>query len=312
MHFLGVEETLLGFIIGYRINFSQSFSNTFLTTVGVENLVIFFLVSFVYFLLDSYFSLGIGMLFFSKRTIPIYDDQKLLFLRKSLERSFIKSIPPLNLLDFLYVLRGGKLQQRLFDKRNDLIVISYHYHENTILKWRLTRFIGVSSLLYYFTFFSAIFVTYLGLGPNSNSTSFSFSWHINNSLFLHILNNNLSLSLLYALGGLTLFAGSGIQLVSSNFLEGGAISSIIHSSGLNAFTYTILPQFIPETFAYVISITCSLVIVEIIISILVDFVFQHSERNSNNVVKKDVYYLLTLFPVMIILLIIAAAIESAL
>ena len=170
-------------------------------------------------------------------------------------------------------------------------------------------------IMYYSTFF-ILLIIYTFIDPSSPLTSsgvksksaFHF-W----AFFKTILNNNLTLDILgYMIGGFSLFAGTFVELFSSNIYEAIIMISLDSAHEFSSFVKFILPQFFPETMGYVFGMSIALIITDIILSFIQSLVKNEKSEYFTKRVHDLSYNLVFYFLLSVSLLIVGALIESSL
>ena len=126
-----------------------------------------------------------------------------------------------------------------------------------------------SFLIYYVTFalFLLIFTIISPVTPipqGSGSPEGGPSYY---SFFNQVFQNNLAIDLFdYVSGGFSIFIGSFVQLLSTNFLETIAMAGFINGSTFQTSLKYLVPQFFPETLGYVFGLATAMILSDIIIS----------------------------------------------
>ena len=81
------------------------------------------------------------------------------------------------------------------------------------------------------------------------------------SFFNQVFQNNLAIDLFsYVSGGFSLFIGSFVQFLATNLLETIAMSGFINGSTFQTSLKYLLPQFFPETLAYVFWLATAMIL----------------------------------------------------
>ena len=268
------KSYILGFFLGYKLNFSNAVSNIFTTRSGLIDLLILYIISFIYYTIETLFNIGIGSMIFHKRLISKYSIQKSTTYKLILGRNLIKSFFLAEFLNFCFIAVFRGYLQTAYDKFTNLVVFEIN-SDNT--EARVKPYI-ISSIMMYYSMFGVFLLLYLFVSPVAPTPKGSGSSVFDPySFFNRVLSNNLSLDLFqYVLGGITLFIGTLIDLFNSTILETVVMSSLIRGAPTISTLNEIVPQFIPETLGYVFGITVSLIITDLAL----DF-FQSTIREKN-------------------------------
>lgn len=298
----GIRPVLLSFFLLYKVNFSAAFVQVFETNAGFQNLLIWFVISLVYYSLEVLTNLGIFRTIFKGRIISKYDIPNNKLDKLLLLRSLVKSFFISNLINSLFIFRYRKNMQTLYDYKTNLVVAT---PSESTSRQIFTKYLFLSLFIYYSTFFIFLGIfTYVVTGPNVSVIGKSTSSNISvyNS-FIIIIHNNLTLDVFdYAIGGLSFFAGTFISLFSSNILETGLIATLNSSNGTSFVKY-ILPQFFPETLGYVFAIATAMAISDIFISFIQSYIRNQKSDYFMTRSKRLAYISGIYFSISVILLI---------
>lgn len=102
---LKIKAAFLGFFIAYKIDFIKGFLHIFDTYYGLYNLLILFLLSFLYYSIESLTSHGIAEDIFKLKIINKYDIGNDKLLKLLFVRDIIKSFFIFNIINSLFVLK---------------------------------------------------------------------------------------------------------------------------------------------------------------------------------------------------------------
>ena len=250
IYLLGAKPLLLGFFFAFKLNFQGGFILVFTTSAGWFNLAVFYLISLLYYTLESVSGIGIGSKIFGFRIVTKYEHpSNQMFIFYTL-RNLVKSFFISNIVNALFVLAFRQDMQTLLDHRLNIILAS----KNDDLS-KTFRKGTYSSMIMYYSSFILMTITFAleNSGVSSSPASSGSSSGINvYSLFYTILTNNLSLDVTgYMLGGLSILLGTFVRLFISNILDTLVISSVFNPQELSNFAHYVLPEFFPETMGYV-------------------------------------------------------------
>jgi len=309
---LNIKAAFLGFFIAYKIDFDTGFLHIFDTYYGLYNLLILFLLSLIYYSIESLTGHGIAEDIFKLEIINKYEISKNKLLKLMLVRDIIKSFFISNIINSLFIIKNKRFLQNEYDYKFNLISIK-NKNEN---KKSLFLQYFYSSIIIYYSIFFILLIIYTFVQPVSplassgtvKSNSYNY-WGFFNTIF----RNNLTLDVFeYIIGGFTLFIGTFIELFSSNIYEATIMSSLDITHGASSFVKCILPQFFPEILSYVFGISIALVITDIIFSFIQSMIRNEKSKylmqRTHDLLYNSAFYLI----LSIFLLIIGALIESAL
>ncbi|EQB67104.1 MAG: hypothetical protein AMDU2_EPLC00006G0661 [Thermoplasmatales archaeon E-plasma] len=309
---LNIKAVFLGFFIAYRIDFVTGFLHIFDTYSGIYNLIILFILSFVYYSIESKTNHGIAEDIFKSKIISKYQLTKKEIMSVLLIRDLIRSFFISCIVNSLFALKYNKLLQSYYDHRHNLVSI-INKDENR--KSLFLKYVYSSMIMYYSIFF-ILLIIYTFIDPSSPLASSgvksksAFHYWV---FFKSILNNNLTLDISeYMIGGFSLFVGTFIELFSSNIYEAVIISSMDSTHGFSSFVKFILPQFFPETMGYVFGMSIALIITDIILSFIQSLVKNEKSEYFTKRVHDLSYNLVFYFLLSVSLLIVGALIESSL
>ena len=309
---LNIKAVFLGFFIAYRIDFVTGFSHIFDTYSGIYNLIILFILSFAYYSIESITNHGIAEDIFKLKIISKYELKRKSMIGVLIIRNLIRSFFITCIINSLFVLKYSKLLQNYYDHRNNLISI---INKDESRKSLFLKYVYSSIIMYYSIFF-ILLIIYTFIDPSSPLASSgvksksAFHYWV---FFKTILNNNLTLDILeYMIGGFSLFAGTFIELFSSNIYETVIMSSLDSSHGVSSFVKLILPQFFPETMGYVFGMSIALIITDIILSFIQSMIKNEKSEYFNKRVHDLSYNAGFYLLLSISLLIVGALIESSL
>ncbi len=223
---LKIKAAFLGFFIAYKIDFIKGFLHIFDTYYGLYNLLILFLLSFLYYSIESLTSHGIAEDIFKLKIINKYDIGNDKLLKLLFVRDIIKSFFIFNIINSLFVLKYNKLLQNYYDYKFKLISIK---NKNESKKSLFLQYFYSSIIMYYSVFF-ILLVIYTFIDPSSPMASSTVKSHSSFNFwdfFKTILDNNLTLDVFeYMIGGFSLFIGTFVELFSSNIYETVIMSSL--------------------------------------------------------------------------------------
>lgn len=265
--FLGVKPVLLGFFLAYKLDFQGALNLIFTTSAGWINLVLLFLVSFLYYTFESATGFGIGSKVFGFQVVTKFEPPQARLMYIISLRNLVRSFFIINLANALFVLIFRRNMQTLVDHYLEVVVAT----DKDELKHSFKQSIICSSVMYYSTFLILLVLFALEFSrvpspPTSSGTSSSYDPY---KMFYTVLDNNLILDVTgYAFGGVTILLGTFIRLFSSNILETDIIASLNHSNGTTSFIRFILPQFFPETMGYVFGIAVAISLTDILLYFL--------------------------------------------
>jgi hypothetical protein len=309
---LNIKAVFLGFFIAYKIDFVTGFSHIFDTYSGIYNIIILFILSFVYYTIESLTNHGIAEDIFKLKIISKYELKNKNMMGILIKRDLIRSFFISCIINSLFILKYSKLLQNYYDHRNNLVSI---INKDEGRKSLFLKYMYSSFIMYYSMFF-ILLIIYTFIDPSSPLASSgvvskpNFHFWV---FFKTILSNNLTLDILeYIIGGFTLFVGTFIELFSSNIYETIIMSSLDSAHGLSSFVKFILPQFFPETMGYVFGISIALIISDMLLSFIQSMVKNEKSEYFNKRIH-DLSYNAGIYLVLsIFLLIIGALIESSL
>ncbi|MHB1440657.1 MAG: stage II sporulation protein M [Cuniculiplasma sp.] len=275
-------------------------------TVGI-----YFAISIIYFTLEIYYNTSIGNRIMGLE-VRIEDKNASKLFRYSIIRSFIKSIPPVEFFDSLFILKNPRFNFKLSDSILRFIVLRQKKSGKGCV-----NLIIISLILYYIPLLTIIISTYLVKYALINNSS-SFGSPIQNAsinslsfyqLFNIIFSNNFTLSIELILGGTVLSIPTVLTIFTSSYIEGTIFTpAAINTPSL--FLKAVLPEFFPETLAYVFSITASLIIVSYFITFIDYYTHGKSFADWVDNVDQSLKFLLAYFLITITLLFSGAIIES--
>ncbi len=308
-----IKAAFLGFFVAYKIDFDGGFLHIFDTYYGLLNLLILFLISFIYYSTESLTNKGVAETIFKLKIINKYNFNRKKMLKLLLIRDLIKSFFISEIISSLYIIKKPKLLQSYYDYKNNFVSIkNIDYNKKSIF---LQYF--YSSIIIYYSIFFILLIIYTFItpvsplsssGPVKTGLSFHY-WPV----FNEILHNNITLDVFeYMIGGLSLFAGTFIELFSSNVYETTIIASLDSAHGFSTFVKYILPQFFPETLGYVFGIGIALLITDLILTFIQSMIrnekSDYFNKRSYNIFYVSWFYLI----LSIVLIVLGALIESAL
>lgn len=309
---MNIKAAFLGFLVAYNSEFTVGLEHLFDTTYGWINILILFLVSLTYYMLETLSGRGIGPTVFKLRVISKYQIPETSFIKLQLLRDVIRAFFIVNIVNAVFALKNRKSIQGLFDSRAGLLTVR---DSNDSRKDLFLLFLYSSLIIYYSSFIILLLTfTFVVSPPSSPASTVAAHGTYNFWIFFsEVFRNNFSLDFLrYMLGGFSLFIGTFIALFSSNTLEVLLMSSLNQQHGVSSFVKYILPQFFPETFGYVFGLSVALVITDLILILLQSII--RNERSS--VFKKranNAFFLLGVYSVLSIsLLLVGALVEASL
>ncbi len=309
---LNLKAVFLGFFIAYKIDFIMGFSHIFDTYSGIYNLIILFVLSFVYYFFESITNHGIAEDIYKLKIISKYELKRKSLLSALIMRGLIRAFFVSCIINSLFVLKYNKLLQNYYDHKHNLVSI---INRDESRKSMFLKYVCSSMIMYYNIFF-ILLIIYTFIAPSSpltsSGTAAKSAFHFW-AFFKTIINNNLTLDIFgYMISGFSLFIGTFIELFSSNIYETIIMSSLDNTHGLSSFVKFILPQFFPETMGYVFGISIALVITDLILSFIQSMARNEKSKYFNKRVHDLTYnggfYLL----LSVSLLILGALIESSL
>jgi hypothetical protein len=266
----------------------------------------FIVLATIYFFIEAFLNLSVGKPLMRQKIVMLkgFSTPRRRFLG-ALERAIIKAIPPINVIDSLFILKHRRLSQRLTDIRNGLVVI-----QKKRPFWG--NFLAVSAILYYFpliamTLRSSLFLT-LPLQPSNTTTDTTL---LRENLLNQIVTNNLSLGFQLLLGGVVLSSLSILIVLSSSLIEGVVLGHILLSQPSFIF-YRVLPHFFFETVGYVLEIGGSLIVSTIILDWLEGYVKRKPIGIIVGEIGEKLKYLLTFSVISVILILLGAIVETSL
>jgi hypothetical protein len=309
---LNIKAVLLGFLIAYRIDFFAGFLHIFDTYSGIYNLLILFILSFVYYFLESVTDHGIAEDIFKLKIISKYDIKRKSMIDILIGRDVIRAFFISCIINSLFVLKYPKLLQNYYDHRHNLISI---INTDEDMKSLFLKYIYLSIIMYY-SIFLILLIIYTFIDPSSpiasSGVKYKSAFHFW-VFFKTVLNNNLTLDIMgYIIGGFSLFAGTLIELFSSNVYETVIMSSLDSSHGISSFVRFILPQFFPETLGYIFGMSIALIITDIILSFIQSMIKNEKSEYLNKRIHVLSYIAIFYLVISISLLILGALIESSL
>ena len=308
-----IKAAFLGFFEAYRIDFYTGFMHIFDTYYGLLNILILFIVSLLYYTIESLTGKGIAEFIFKQGIINKYNVNKRKYIKLLLIRDIIKAFFISNIINSSFILLHGKMLQNEYDYKNNIFTIKNNEENKKSLFF---QYFYTSVIIYYSIFFILLF-TYtfvIPVSPLTSSGDIKSKSSFNYWSFFHtILSNNMTLDVFeYIIGGFSLFAGTFIALFSSNILETVIMASLDSAHGYVSFVKYILPQFFPETLGYVFGLSTAMVITDAILSYI-----QSAIRNEKSGYflchyGKLGYIIITYIGLSLLLLFIGALIEAAL
>ncbi len=312
---LKIKVPLLGFFIAYKLEFIKGLSNLFYTEDGLLNLLVLFIVSLIYYTIESLTNVGIAESIFKLKIINKYDIPKNKLLKLLIIRDIIKAFFITNIINSIFIIKNKKLLQNLYDHKFNLITIKF---KNLAKKERRSLFLQYfySSMIMYYSTFFILLVIYTFINPvkalTSSGTATHSTFHFY-KFFNYVLRNNINLDVTkYIMGGFSAFIGTFIEIFSSNIYETTIMSSLNLAHGFYSFVKYILPQFFPETLGYVFGISISIVITDIIISFIQSLIGNEKSDYLINRSKLLLYNAGFYLLISILLLVTGALIESSL
>ena len=294
------------------------FIGSFLYFQGVEELsliplhdiavtsISFIILAIIYFFAEAFLNLSVGKLLMGQQVVILkgFSTPRRRFFG-SLQRAIVKAVPPVSMIDGLFILKRRGFNQRMTDAHNGLVVM-----QKKKPSWG--DFLLASTILYYLplvtmTFRSYLFSTYSSYPTNtSNDITASFE----NALY-QIVTNNMSLGLQLFLGGVTMSFISILIIFSSSLIEGIVLGHILLSQPSLIF-YNVLPHFLFETVGYVLEIGGSLIISTIILDWFEGYIKGKSVRTNMSEIGEKVKHLLIFLLISATLILIGAVVETSL
>jgi len=239
---------------------------------GLVNLSMFFLIAFIYFLVEGYVGTSPGKKIFSLRIAGKRS------ISKSLIRSLVKSVLPLSLIDFLFVYRNRKYNQRISDTFLELSVAvqDSKYPKRKILLDKNERAFIIAGLVFWivpfltYVFYASVIQTPVDwiTAPDPNEL---FDFIPNLDVFLGVLLNNGYLAYVYyGFGGIFLCLPMLMQLLFQSITIGTVISVILFSSW-QFFVVGVMPHMIIEVAGFSLCLASGLVICTMILDMVMNY-----------------------------------------
>jgi hypothetical protein len=309
VYLLGTKTLILGFFLLFKLNFQGSLDLIFTTSAGWVNLAVLFLISLLYYTLETVSGIGIGSRLFGFRIITKYELPSHHLLILYTLRNLVKSFFISNVINAISILAFRRNLQTLLDYRLNVVIAT----EKDDLSKTFRQGVISSMVMYYASFALLIIIFSLENSGIASTSSSSVGSHGVNaySIFTSILNNNLTLDITgYMLGGFTLLMGTFVRVFMSSILETVIISSVLNTQEVNNFVHYVLPEFFPETMGYVFGIAAAISIANIILNFIQALIRNEKKDyffvRSKIQLKNAVYYSI----LSIVLIIVGAAIES--
>ena len=311
VYLLGTKPLILGFFLAFKLNFQGGFDQIFATSAGWFNLAVLFLISLIYYTLETVSGMGIGSKLFGFHIITKYELPSHHLLVLYTIRNIVKSFFISDIVNAIFVLVFRRNMQTLVDHRLNVVVAT----EKDDLS-KTFRQGAISSMIMYYSSF-ALLITIFTLensGISSISSSSVGSSGVNAySLFTTILNNNLTLDIMgYMLGGFTVLIGTFVRIFMSSIFETVIISSVFNAQEVTNLVHYVLPEFFPETMGYVFGIAAAISITNVILYYIQALIRNEKKESflarSKIQLKNAAYYSI----LSVVLIIIGAVIESLL
>ncbi len=266
--------------------------------------MIFVIVSFVYFFFEIYGNLSLGNRLVHGKIVLLKTDNS--YISKTLIRTAIKAFPITNIVDSLSLLRKRERPQKFTEQ-----ALHIFYIDNAKKK-HLYDYILISAILYYLPLFTISIITLMIGKTYFSGGSGSIAPYHNptfNQLNNILIGNNTSYDLQLELGGLFLLIPTIFVLYTSSLLEGSVMGMALLG---NKYTFVdkVLPQFFPETFAYVLGIAFAMCVVTIVTSFIENYTKGISYKEFQNILKAETSMFVFYFATSMFLIFIAANIES--
>ncbi|MBN2230444.1 MAG: stage II sporulation protein M [Candidatus Thorarchaeota archaeon] len=281
-----------------------------LSATGLLGMLFLFFFSFVYFTLEGIFGLSVGKYFFSLR---IAGERK---WENILLRSFIKSIPPVSLIDFLFVFKKLKYTQRYSDSFLALGIAKLKFEskksklflnaEDTpyIVSGFIMFFLPLIVYVLYNTLFSQLPPAILPPDPES---AFPYSPSI--SFLLQIFINNFYLAYTYyVFGGLLLSFPMTMQVFFQGFTSGMMISGILMSYP-SFLLFGIIPHLLFEGLGFAFLIATGLILTETLMDLFSRYRKGKSLSSNRSFLGTQLIRVIKLFLVGVLILFIGSLIE---
>ncbi len=260
------------FFFNIAINYFISYSDIIPTLLSPSNLaseLLFFCLAFPYFLIEGLLGVSLGKSLMGLRVAG----------KRSLSavsvRAFIRSISPFSLIDFLFIYRNTKYNQRFSDKILELSVAMFPVKQKSRLflldktdwKYIITGlFVWLMPLISILSFYliNANSIN-IGTAPSPNS---AFNYEPTMNILLEIIVNNVYLAYVYyGFGAIFFLIPTIMQIVFQSYLAGVMISADILSNWLFVL-YGLLPHMILECLGFSFCVASGLVISETVLNLL--------------------------------------------
>lgn len=292
------------------------FEASFLYFQGVEKLtdlsssdVMITLISFVafaaiYFFAEAFLNLSVGKRLMGQHLVMLkgfYTPRR--YFLGALERAIIKAVPPIAVIDGLFILKSRRLDQRLTDSHNGFVVVQKR-------KPSWWNFISMSAILYYFPLVTITLRSCFTFSSQPSSTP-SNATAITGNLLSQIAVNNLGLSLQLLLGGITLSLLSVLIIFSSSLIEGILLGSILRDQSSFILHY-VLPHFFFETAGYVLMVCGSVIISMLILDWIEGYIKKKSLKSLVDSLGEKSRNLLISSTIAAVLILLGAMIEASL
>ncbi len=279
-------------------------SASYITNLLIS-VIIFIAISYVYFFFEIYGNLSVGNKLSRIRTVLLKTDKNS-YLIPVLIRSAVKAFPISNLADSLWLLRKKSKPQKLTEQHFGVYLINTG-------KNHLSDYLIMSLILYYLPLMTVFIITILSGDHISTVTSQSLNSSQNmdfHQLSAIIANNNFSFDLQLELGGIFLLIPTFFIIYTSSLLE-GSVMGLAYLSSKVTLEHKVLPQFFPETMAYVFGITFAICLTIILASFIESYIRGVEYAVFERIWKQQLIRMVFLFSISLILILIAASIESA-
>ena len=250
----------------------DGFLPVLVSTTGLVNLIVFMWIAFLYFFLEGIVGTSVGKKLFSLR---IAGNRS---VTKSLARSLVKSVLPLSLIDFLFVYKNRKYNQRLSDKLLELSVAvqDSKYTKRKILPDKNERAFVIAGFAFWIVpLLSYIFYVVVIHAPldviSTPTPNEPFEFVPNIDVFLGVLLNNAYLAYVYyEFGGIFLCLPMLMQLLFQSITIGTVVSGILFSNW-EFFAIGVMPHMIIEMAGFSFCLASGLVICKIIMDLIMNY-----------------------------------------